>query len=56
MCIQVYRPVHASYRFELQIDRLKSFNIIDFDMPIHSKWHISNLFSLETTLNMCVAF
>ena len=27
-----------------------------YDMPIHSIWLISNIVSLETTLNMYVAF
>ena len=54
--LQIIACIGQKDRFELQTDRLKSFNQIDFHMPIHSIWLISNLVSLETTLNMYVAF
>ena len=54
--LQIIACIGQNDRFELQTDRLKSFNITDFDLPIHSTWLISNLVSLDTTLNMYVAF
>ena len=54
--LQIIACIGQQDRFELQTDRHKSFNIIDFDMPIHSIWLMSDIVSLETTLNMYVAF
>ena len=54
--LQIIACIGQLDRFELQTDRLKNFNIIDFHMPIHSIWLMRNLDSLDTTLNMYVAF